>query len=82
MALSETPTLNDALAVARRLAPQERARLIARLADELAELPQAGHKPSERFWASFGAWQDAAPVEDTLQGIHEDRRSKTEPPAL
>lgn len=35
-----------------------------------------------RFWASFGAWQDERPVEETLRDIHEARRSKREPPAL
>ena len=35
-----------------------------------------------RFWASFGAWQDERPVEETLRDIHEARRSRTEPPAL
>jgi hypothetical protein len=35
-----------------------------------------------RFWASFGAWQDERPIEETLRDIHEARRSKTEPPAL
>lgn len=35
-----------------------------------------------RFWASFGAWQDDRSVEDTLQVIHQARRSKTEPPPL
>jgi hypothetical protein len=35
-----------------------------------------------RFWASFGAWRDARPVEETLRDIHSARRSRTEPPAL
>jgi len=36
----------------------------------------------ERFWASFGAWQDDKPAEATVTKIHESRRSKTDPPAL
>ena len=41
-------------------------------------------KPSSlnRFWASFGAWQDDRPVEATLRDIYDARRSKIEPPAL
>ena len=35
-----------------------------------------------RFWASFGAWQDHRPIEDTLRDIHAARQSKAEPPAL
>ncbi len=34
------------------------------------------------FWASFGAWQDDQPVEETLRDIHEARRSRKEPPLL
>jgi hypothetical protein len=36
----------------------------------------------ERFWASFGAWQDVRPIEATLRDIHQARRSKIEPPEL
>ena len=36
----------------------------------------------ERFWASFGAWQDDRPIESTLRDIHKSRRSRTEPPTL
>jgi hypothetical protein len=36
----------------------------------------------ERFWASFGAWQDDRPIEATLHDIHQARRSKIEPPEL
>ncbi|MEA3376810.1 MAG: hypothetical protein U9R72_11520 [Chloroflexota bacterium] len=35
-----------------------------------------------RFWASFGAWRDHKPIEETLRDIHETRSSKTEAPAL
>ncbi len=35
-----------------------------------------------RFWASFGAWQDERPVEDTLHDIHQARVSKSRPPTL
>ena len=33
-------------------------------------------KDLTRFWASFGAWKDDRPVEETLRDIHEARRSK------
>ena len=36
----------------------------------------------ERFWASFGAWQDDRPIEATLHDIHQARCSKIEPPEL
>jgi hypothetical protein len=36
----------------------------------------------DRFWDSFGAWQDDEPLEATLARLREDRRSKGEPPAL
>ena len=36
----------------------------------------------ERFWASFGAWQDSRPAEATLDDIRQARRSKKEAPAL
>jgi hypothetical protein len=36
----------------------------------------------ERFWASFGAWQDQEPIETTVQKLRQDRRSKAEPPVL
>ena len=35
-----------------------------------------------RFWASFGAWRDDRPVEETLRDIHEARYSRHEPPGL
>ena len=35
-----------------------------------------------RFWSSFGAWRDDRPIKDTLQDIHEARRSRPGPPAL
>ncbi|MDE3090894.1 MAG: hypothetical protein KGJ80_16075 [Chloroflexota bacterium] len=45
---------------------------------------EENHPPADlaRFWASFGAWQDSRPIEETLREIHSARLSKTEPPAL
>jgi hypothetical protein len=37
---------------------------------------------TDRFWASFGAWRDDAPVESTLATIRDARRSRPEPPSL
>lgn len=36
----------------------------------------------ERFWASFGAWQDDESAEATVAAIRRARRSRTDPPAL
>ncbi|NOX61544.1 MAG: hypothetical protein GXP42_06305 [Chloroflexi bacterium] len=36
----------------------------------------------ERFLASFGAWKDERPIEETLNDILDARRSKAEPPVL
>jgi hypothetical protein len=36
----------------------------------------------ERFWASFGAWQDQESAETTVARIRQDRHSKADPPAL
>lgn len=36
----------------------------------------------DRFWASFGAWQDSRPVEETLRDIRAARFSKSTPPSL
>lgn len=44
--------------------------------------PQMSPRNLTRFWASFGAWRDDRPVEETLRDIHEARRSKTAPPTL
>lgn len=45
MSTTDTPTLDEALGVARRLSRQDRARLIARLADELATPHSASTAP-------------------------------------
>ncbi len=49
---------------------------------EPAREPVVPPRDLTRFWASFGAWQDERPIEETLRDIHEARRSRTEPPAL
>jgi len=36
----------------------------------------------ERFWASFGAWQDDESAETTVAKIRQARHSKADPPAL
>ena len=45
--------------------------------EEMQPQPDMAH-----FWASFGAWQDSRPIEETLREIHTARLSKTEPPTL
>jgi hypothetical protein len=42
--------------------------------------PTESDPDRSRFWASFGAWQDDGSVDDTIETIHADRRSKPEPP--
>ena len=42
----------------------------------------ASRRDARRFWASFGAWQDDRPVEETLRDIHKARQSRREPPLL
>jgi hypothetical protein len=49
---------------------------------EPAREPVTPPRDMARFWASFGAWQDERPVEETLRDIHEARRTRTEPPTL
>lgn len=44
--------------------------------------PERRVRDLTRFWASFGAWQDNRPIEETLRDIHAARQSKAEPPAL
>ena len=38
---------------------------------------EASARESDRGWASFGAWQDNRPMEETLRDIHQARRSRT-----
>ena len=39
-------------------------------------------KDSAHLLASFCAWKDERPIEETLRDIHQARKSKTEPLAL
>lgn len=43
---------------------------------------EPSRRDTSRFWASFGAWRDDRPIEETLRDIREARTSKTEAPAL
>ncbi len=43
---------------------------------------QPSREAMARFWASFGAWRDSRPIEETLRDIRDARSSKAEPPAL
>jgi hypothetical protein len=49
---------------------------------EPASVTPAATPNQERFWASFGAWQNDRPVKATLHDIHHARRSKLDPPEL
>ncbi len=59
---------------------QGRYRVVVTFVEPEAE--QATGSEQERFWASFGAWQDDRPIDATLEDIHQARASKPEPPAL
>jgi hypothetical protein len=67
--METTPTLEEALALARQLSPEDKARLIERIAPELKrELTR--HRPSPRK-SLRGLWQD---VDITEEDIAEARR--------
>ncbi len=44
--------------------------------------PPASGTSLDALDASFGAWRDERPIEDTLRDIHEARRSRTAPPGV
>jgi len=56
MTTVDTPTLDQTLALARRLLPHERARLIAVLAEELVVAPAPAKSPDA--WARWAALRD------------------------
>ena len=62
---SSAPTLDQALALARRLAPRDQAQLIARLAEELANKRVHADNPSAPFALPVlegGRWDDSLPL--------------------
>jgi hypothetical protein len=63
MTIPET-TLEDALAVARKLQPQDRARLIARLAEDFASHPErtAESRTFDLPVLTGGIWSDDLPL--------------------
>lgn len=65
MTAANLPTLDQALALARRLSARDRARLIAQIAEELAEAtPPITATPSDFALPVLtgGAWADDLPV--------------------
>ena len=44
--------------------------------------PETDKSSHDRFWSSFGAWQDDRPITDTLHDIYASRVSRSEPRAL
>jgi hypothetical protein len=58
MTTADPPTLDQALALARRLSARERARLIAALAAELAEPPHGESALANNAWANFQRLRD------------------------
>ena len=57
-------------------------RVLVTFVEPAREGDKALARDLERFWASFGSWQDDRPLESTLRDIHEARHSKMEPPGL
>ena len=57
-------------------------RVVVTFLEPVREAETKSARQFERFWASFGAWQDERPVEATLQDIRAARRSRPEPPSL
>ena len=83
MSLVSVPAIYDGKQVRLlELAPVQRAYRVLVTFIEPADEKVTSPRDLPRFWASFGAWQDERPVEETLRDIHEARRSRTEPPAL
>jgi hypothetical protein len=65
MSMANAPTFDQALALARRLPPGDQARLIARLAEELAAAPAPVAGASSTFALpvlSGGTWPDDLPL--------------------
>jgi hypothetical protein len=65
MSMTNVPTFDQALALARRLPPSDQARLIARLAEELAAAPAPGADVLSTFALpvlSGGIWADDLPL--------------------
>jgi hypothetical protein len=65
MTTAETPTLGEALSLARRLPPRDRARLIAQLVADLAEGAQSAAVLSTAFALPVltgGTWIDDLPL--------------------
>jgi hypothetical protein len=56
------PTLDQALALARHLSPRDRARLIARIAEELVEAPPVTSPDFALPMLSGGVWSDDLPL--------------------
>lgn len=58
MSTISEPTLDQALALARRLSPQDRAALIGRLAQELAAPVAPSQPSSDNVWARWAALRE------------------------
>lgn len=81
MSTTSEPTLDQALALARRLSPHDRAALIGRLAQELAA-PAAPKPPAADAWARWAALRDeigrAFPDAQLGARLEADRRERDE----
>ena len=72
MTTTNPPTLDQALALARRLSVRDRARLIAQIAEELAEAPPTIAAPADFALPVLtgGAWVGDLPL--TRKDLYED----------
>ncbi|GAB4216862.1 MAG: hypothetical protein OHK0022_58500 [Roseiflexaceae bacterium] len=80
MSTNAIPTLDQALALARRLSPQDRATLIARLAQELVTPVVAPTPPASDVWARWTALRNDIerehPNARLADRLHADRQER------
>lgn len=83
MVLVSVPALYDGkeIRLLEALPTNEPYRVVITFIEPASSTEQEPHNLT-RFWASFGAWQDDVPADETMRRIHESRRSRTEPPTL
>jgi len=82
MSSTNEPTLNQALSLARRLSPQDRAALIARLAQELVAPASPAPTTNDDAWARWAALRETIgrehPDAHLAERLEADRRERDE----
>lgn len=80
MATVSEPTLDQALALARQLSPQQRATLITRLVQEFVTPPLPTSPPAGDVWAAWAALREqighAYPQANLAARLEADRRER------